>query len=788
MKRIITFWVLLLVGCNLGYSQYFTKVTGVPPANNYAKGYSASWGDYNNDGLDDLITTDNNKHNMLFKNMGNGVFVKDTLNVIYTTNSVNTLGTCWGDYDNDGNLDLLILNSANGGMSNQHNYLFHNDGGGQWTLITNSPVYTDHGWAISGSMVDYDKDGYLDIYIANFGSGTGNFLYHNNGDGTFTKVGSAAGPIVTDTAYSYTAVWADYDNDGWQDCYVVNYFWTLPGQNNALYHNNGNGTFSKDPSLVVNNDGATDQGASWGDYDNDGNLDLFVATYGGLGVNHNSLYHNNGDGTFTFMSALQPSIDNNKSFGSAWLDFNNDGRLDLVVANNPSSSRYNYLYRNDGNGVFTKISGDPVVTDNLRSMGVSISDYDNDGYPDIYIDSWSSTTEPGMYHNMGGTNKWLQVKLTGTVSNKSAIGARLTLWINGQKQIREVQSATGMYCTSSFVQTFGLSTSTVIDSLVIRWPSGIIQHICNPAVNQRLLITEAIDPLPTALTTAATNLDPNGATLNGTINANCSNTTVTFEYGVNTAHWTQVPATPGNVSGNETTNVSCVLTGLLPNTIYYYRVVGTNPTGNSYGGDLSFTTPPEPQFKTLNLKAYLEGLYAGGGMMNQAMDESGAHFGPGIADQVTVELHNAANYSTLEYSSGLVNLGTDGNLSVNTIPMSLSGSYYITIRHRNSIETVSTTAVSFSDNTVSYDFSISGSQAYGDNQKDLGSGHFAIWGGDVNQDGIIDSGDMNPVDNASTAVTFGYVTEDVTGDGIVDSGDMNLVDNNTTAIIMAQLP
>ena len=373
--------------------------------------------DYNNDGLDDLIQTDNNKHNILFKNMGNGIFQMDTLNPIYTTSSANTMGTCWGDYNNDGNTDLLLINNSSTGAASQHNCLFRNDGNGQWSLMTNSPIYTNHGWGLGGSMVDYDNDGFLDIYIVN--NDTVNFLYHNNGDGTFNRIYTSAGPIVTDLAHHYTAVWADYDNDGWQDCFVVNYFGSsLPGENDALYHNNHDGTFTKDPTLNVNNDQLTDQGASWGDYDNDGYPDLFITEYSGLVTgDHNMLYRNNGNGTFTLMSSLQPCIDANQSYGSAWLDFNNDGRLDLIVANNKSSNRHNFLYRNDGNGVFTNVTTDPTVTDVLRSMGVSISDYDNNGYPDIYIDSWSSTTEPGMYRNKGGSNHWLSLKLVGVASN-----------------------------------------------------------------------------------------------------------------------------------------------------------------------------------------------------------------------------------------------------------------------------------------------------------------------------------------------------------------------------------
>jgi len=191
--------------------------------------------------------------------------------------------------------------------------------------------------------------------------------------------------------------------------------------------------------------------------------------------------------------------------------------------------------------------------------------------------------------------------------------------------------------------------------------------------------------------------------------------------------------------------------------------------------------------KTLDLKVYLEGLYAGGGTMNQAYDDLGPHFGPGIADQVTVELHNEFNYATIEYSSGPVNLNTTGNILINSIPGGLSGSYYITIRHRNSIETTSALPVSFAGSTTNYDFTTSSSQVFGDNVRLMGT-EYAIWGGDVNQDGIVDSGDMNPIENASISLTAGYVAEDVNGDGLVDSGDMNIVENNSIVLVSVITP
>ena len=206
--------------------------------------------------------------------------------------------------------------------------------------------------------------------------------------------------------------------------------------------------------------------------------------------------------------------------------------------------------------------------------------------------------------------------------------------------------------------------------------------------------------------------------------------------------------------------------------------------------DLStYITNPSPVTKTLDLTVILEGLYIGGSIMNKAQDESGDHFQGNIADKVVVELHNSSDYSLVEYICRYGDLDTSGNITISGIPGTFSGSYYITVKGRNSIETTTSQPVSFSGNPVTYNFTTSASQAYGNNLGNWnGTGLYVIWGGDVNQDGIVDSGDMNLVENASTAVITGYVAEDVNGDGIVDSGEMNIVENNSTAVIMTQIP
>jgi hypothetical protein len=191
--------------------------------------------------------------------------------------------------------------------------------------------------------------------------------------------------------------------------------------------------------------------------------------------------------------------------------------------------------------------------------------------------------------------------------------------------------------------------------------------------------------------------------------------------------------------------------------------------------------------KTLTVTVFLEGLYDGAGGMFEAQGLAGPEF-PGYADQVIVELHNDVTYATIEYSSGPVNLSTSGVVTVNDIPSSLAGSYYITIKHRNSIETTSAAPVSFAASPVSYNFTTASSQAYGDNMKLMGT-VYAIFGGNANQNPVgdnqllIDSGDMNDVENASALITFGYVVTDCNGDGLVDSGDMNIVENNSAGLV-----
>lgn len=191
--------------------------------------------------------------------------------------------------------------------------------------------------------------------------------------------------------------------------------------------------------------------------------------------------------------------------------------------------------------------------------------------------------------------------------------------------------------------------------------------------------------------------------------------------------------------------------------------------------------------KTLNLKVFLEGLYSSGGSMHQAYDITGPKYSAGIADKVSIELHNATVYPTIEYSTGLINLNTNGTV-INTIPNTLSGSYYITVNHRNSIGITSATPVDFSSSTITYDFTVAASQAYGNNQKNLGEGVFGLFGGDANLDGTVDMLDILLIETSSHGFSSGYISFDINGDGAVDALDLILTDNNASLPVSAIIP
>jgi hypothetical protein len=456
----------------------FTKITLGPVVNDHGDSTGVAWGDYDHDGdLDLFVSNFGTPFNFLYRNNGDGSFTRITAGDI-ATDDTNSEGCAWGDYDNDGDLDLFVAVGLNG-----NDLLYQNNGDGTFTKITAGIPVTSGGSSRGCAWGDYDNDGFIDLFVSNE-RGQKNFLFHNSGDGNFTKV--VSGSIVTDGGYSTGCAWGDYDNDGYLDLFVPNY-----NENNFLYHNNGDGTFTKITTGRVVTDGGNSYGCAWGDYDNDGYLDLFVANLN----QRNFLYHNNSDGTFTKIASGQIVTDVGYSWGAAWADYDNDGFLDLFVANGPPNGpgQNDFLYHNNGDGTFTKITTGSLVNDAAIGDGCAWGDYDNDGFLDLFVTNLNDQNNL-LYRNNGNSNNWLIVQCTGRISNRAGIGvkvrAKATVTGHVQWQLREVSGGSGYASQNALYAHFGLGDATNVDVLRIEWPSGIIQELQNVSLNQFLLIKE----------------------------------------------------------------------------------------------------------------------------------------------------------------------------------------------------------------------------------------------------------------------------------------------------------
>ena len=466
------------------WGQTFTRVTGGAVVTDGGRSTGSNWIDIDGDDDLDLFVANgnqNNQTNFLYRNEGAGVFTRITEGAL--VNDVGaSIGGTWGDYDNDGDLDVFVSN-----REGQANFLYRNEGQGAFTRITEGAIATDLNNSNGASWIDVDNDGDLDLYVINFNEA--NALYQNQEDGTFISITS--GVLVTEVSFSINGVWGDYDNDRDLDLFLAN----GGNQNNALFRNEADGTFTKITEGAIVNDGGNAIGASWGDYNNDGHLDLFVANF--LGQN-NFLYTNNGDGTFTRITEGSLVNDGGNSTGSAWGDLDNDGDLDLFVGDDGG---FNFLYVNNGEGTFTKITEGDLVNDAANTFGVSVEDYDADGDLDVYAANRLDQNNV-LYANDGNDHNWLRVRAVGTQSNASAIGARVSVkaTLNGTEvwQMREVTSQSGYNSQSSLGVAFGLANAAVIDSLVIHWPSGMVDVFTDLAADQFLVATEGQTVSPVA--------------------------------------------------------------------------------------------------------------------------------------------------------------------------------------------------------------------------------------------------------------------------------------------------
>jgi len=505
-------------------------------------GAAVAAGDYDNDGDIDLYVTNSQKgyKNALYRNDGNLTFseVGEAASVAWVNEEKGgSMDAIFFDYDNDGNLDLYVVKWGT-------NVFFRNNGDGTFTDITDAAGVADTGNGNAAVAFDYNQDGFLDILIGNYfrtgdlwhledtrimhddfekaRNAGANVLYKNNGDGTFTNVAEMAG--VADTGWTLDVGCADYDNDGDLDVYFANDF----GQD-KLYRNNGDGTFTDVTMESIGVDTKKGMNAEFGDYDNDGYLDIYVTnimTQEYL-MEGNIFYRNNGDGTFVDISRETQTLDGGWGWCAKFLDYDNDGDLDIYEVNgfvsagaeeywfdlattvsipefdssnaqnwpvmgNKSLSGYepSRLFRNEGNDIFTDVAALAGVEDYRRDgRGIAVADFDNDGDLDMYVVNQGAKAV--LYRNdIGNRNHWMLLKLIGTKSNREAVGARIKLTAGDLSQIREVDPGNGYASQSDRRVHFGLGHQEKIDRIEIRWPSGSTQVLTDMPVNQIITIVE----------------------------------------------------------------------------------------------------------------------------------------------------------------------------------------------------------------------------------------------------------------------------------------------------------
>jgi hypothetical protein len=519
----------------------------------HATSRGTAWGDYDNDGDPDLLIA-NYGLNHLYRN-DNGVLV---LVPDWCSDADPSFGAVWGDYDNDHDLDLFVVND---GVANA---LYRNDGG-TFTRVDAGDAADPTGRGYNAAWADYDNDRDLDLYVCNV-YGT-NHLYRND-NGHFVNVGGATEVSGTSRGCAF----GDYDNDGDQDLYV-----SRTGENRLF--RNDEGVFVDVTASPVN-DAGEGKGVAWGDYDNDGDLDLYLVNNG----TSNKLFRNDHPGFFT--DATDP-LTGDKSFGRAcaWIDYDNNGWLDLFLAN---ASGGNHLFHNTGTAFVDSTCGALADTADLSSWGCGFADYDRDGDQDlaIAVGAYNGTSKL-IRNDLYGSElqNWLQVDLRGVISNSFGVGARIVVDTGELTLVREV-SASGAYLSQApLTASFGLAGATQADVTVL-WPSGTVQKVFAVPVNQRLALVEQ------AGTTPVENL-PVPSLLTVTNHPNPFNPSTTLEFSL--PRNAQVDLRVLDVSGRL---VSQLLTGealsagwhsapwrgrddagkLVPSGVYFYRLQAAGET------------------------------------------------------------------------------------------------------------------------------------------------------------------------------------------------------------------
>lgn len=491
-------------------AQNFSRITSGPFVTTPGDSRSVNWIDVNNDGLPDCQITNGpsgGQNNTLYINTGNGNFTALVNDTIVRDNKPSD-GATWADADNDGNRDAFVVN-----WYNVNNMLYMGSGNASFTQVSTGDPVNNAGYSETAAWGDYDTDGFVDLYVTNSAGNKKNFLYHNNGNGTFTRI--LTGAVVNDANESRCVNWTDLDYDGDLDIFVTN----ENGQNENLYRNDGGGTFTPVTTGALLTDGGPTMSSSWADYDNDGDLDVFLAN----DLGNDALFRNDGNFVFTKMVNDTVSKSGGNSFSSAWSDVDNDGDLDLYVTNAfwANTKLVNFFFLNNGNGTFTRNSSSAVVADSAWSYGCAFADYDNDGFEDLAVATvrFNNVDEPDLlYHNDGNSNNWITITLQGTMTNRAAIGTKIRLRaiINGNPvwQLREI-AAQNAYCSQNDWRAhFGLGNATSVDTVIVEWLGTNPEIYTGLSVNEFITITEGsgISGIKNNKTLPGFRMDPNPST------------------------------------------------------------------------------------------------------------------------------------------------------------------------------------------------------------------------------------------------------------------------------------
>jgi hypothetical protein len=444
--------------------------------------------------------------NRLYHNRGDGTFEDVTDRAGVGLGDRYCIAVAVGDYDNDDHPDIFIA------CYYGPNVLFHNNGNGAFTDVAQKAGVADMACSDGGVWFDYDNDGYLDLYVCNYIQYDPNYhyyynpdgfpgplsyegqqdaLYHNNRNGTFTSVTKEMG-VEGHVGRAMGAVAADYDDDGMIDLYVAN-----DAMEKYLFHNEGGKHFTEVANQAgvafnVAGEGTASMIGTWGDYDNDGRLDLFVPDN-----SFKSLFHNEGNGMFTDAAAptgIAGMTGQYVSWGSGWIDYDNDGSPDLFIVNGALHHLYGQeavLLHNDGDGKFSDVStqAGEFFKRKVCGRGAAFGDFDNDGNVDVVITTLNGPAILLRNCNRSG-NHWLALRLVGHKSNRDGVGAKVKLVYDGKTRVAQREGG-GAYLSSNDPRLhFGLGKCRKVDRIEIRWPSGIPQTLKDVKPDQILTVEE----------------------------------------------------------------------------------------------------------------------------------------------------------------------------------------------------------------------------------------------------------------------------------------------------------